>query len=280
VLETEWPALAAALPRLLLGENPRLQTLCFALRDFLDFSGRWDDWLRLSQQAEEKALAANDFSNAGWRAYDAGWAHCMRGQALEILACADHAEAHWQTAKAGTREQALTVRLRGVGHQLEKNYPAAIAAYQQALALDRTLAPEGVDVAIDLTNLADGERVSGDYPAAERDYREASCIFKKINHREGVATCTGNLAALALGRQDWPAAEQLAREALPLSEALGRQEVIGNVCHYLAKALARQGRPAEGLPYARRALDISTKLRKPDDLEDAQAALSECQPPG
>jgi ATP/maltotriose-dependent transcriptional regulator MalT len=42
-LEAEWPTLAAALPRLVQGENGRLQTLCLALDRFLDFSGRWDD---------------------------------------------------------------------------------------------------------------------------------------------------------------------------------------------------------------------------------------------
>src|SRR5262249_50090301 len=64
-LEAEWPTLAAALPRLVQGENGRLQTLCLALDRFLDFSGRWDDLVRLSQQAEAKALAANDLDNAG-----------------------------------------------------------------------------------------------------------------------------------------------------------------------------------------------------------------------
>lgn len=32
----------------------------------------------------------------------------------------------------------------------------------------------------------------------------------------------GNLAVLALDRQNWPQAETLAREALPLSEKVGR----------------------------------------------------------
>ena len=87
---------------------------------------------------------------------------------------------------------------------------------------------------------------------------------------------TGNLAALALDREDWPGAETLAREALPLSEKLGRQELIASNCHRLAKALARQGKKLEGLPYARRAVDIYIRLGSPE-LQGARKMLRECE---
>ena len=56
---------------------------------------------RSNQQAEAKAVAAGDHDNAGWRAYQAGWVHYLRGQADAVLACADRAAAHWQTAQVG-----------------------------------------------------------------------------------------------------------------------------------------------------------------------------------
>jgi tetratricopeptide (TPR) repeat protein len=109
--------------------------------------------------------------------------------------------------------------LSGIGHEIQQDYAAAIAAFQQALALWRTLNPESEHVASDLNDLAGVERLSGDYAAAERNYTEALRIVKQINYHEGVATCTGNLAENALDREDWPAAERLSREALPLAEA-------------------------------------------------------------
>jgi tetratricopeptide (TPR) repeat protein len=278
-LEAEWPTIEAALPLFLQGKNDRLQSLCNALNRFLEFSGRWDERLSLNLQAEAKALAAGDLYSAGWRAQRAGWMYCRRGQAQAVLDYAARCEAHWQKANAGAREKAIAIRLRGLGHKLEENYVAAIAAYKESLDLFRTIEPERDEVAMGLNSLAEVEQLSGDYAAAERDYREALRIARKVNDREGVADITGNLAGLALDREQWAEAEALAREALELAEKVGRKELVGSDCWRLAKAMDRQGRPAEGLPYARRAAQIFEKLRSPE-LENARAVLKECESSG
>jgi tetratricopeptide (TPR) repeat protein len=166
--------------------------------------------------------------------------------------------------------------LRGVGYELTKDYFAAISAFREAIELLRTLDSESIDIAINLSSLASAERESGDLDSAERDYREALRISRILGNQEGVAMDTGNLAALALDRQDWPGGETLARKALLLSEKIGRQELIGSNLNRIAKSLVAQGKKAEALPYAQRAVEIFIRLNSPR-LGDARGVLAECE---
>jgi tetratricopeptide (TPR) repeat protein len=262
------------LPLFLAGPNDRLQRVCDALFNFLDFTGRWDESLSLNQQAEAKAVAAGDLANAGWRAYDAGYVHHFRQQADAVLECADRAIAHWQTAQAGTRELSAAIRLRGIGHQLKKQYPDAIASYRESLHLLNSSSGEHMDMemAIALNALANAERLSGDLRAAERDYREALRVAHVIGDVASVANITGNLAELALDRGDWSLAETLSRESLPLAERVGRMELVALNSRRLAEILVRQGKHVEAVSYARRSVEIYTRLGHPD-LEAARETL-------
>ena len=274
-LETAWPQIAAALPVLMAGDNRRLQTVCDALGRFLDFSGRWDDWLALSTEAEAKAERAKDFNSAGWRAQEAGWCHFLRGQSAEVLSWAGRSAARWEMAQVGARERAIAITLRAHGHLSAKDCPAAIAAYHEALELYTSLSPKSRDVSIILNWLGEALRESGQFDEAVVCYRDALAVAKDVSYPEGVAICTGNLAELALDCRQWSEAEPLAREALKLSEETGRKELIAHGCWRLATALARQGRGGEGRYHAERAVAIFTELRSPK-LAEAQAVLNEC----
>lgn len=274
-IECEWPVVEAALPLFIQGENTRLQTLCAALSKFLNFSGRWDERLRLSQKAEENALAGDDFHNAGWRAYDQGWVYQLRGQAVGVFHCADRADNHWQKAETGTREKADLLRLRGLGHRLQKDYRAAIETLKEALKWWRELSSESPDVAMVLNDLADAERRIGDHANAKRHICDALRIAENLGNREGVAMFTGSLAGIARDMKEWVEAERLARLALTLAEDVGRQQLIAGNCRRLASVLARQDRKLEALPYAERSVEIYTRLRSAG-LRRAQAVLKEC----
>ena len=275
-LEAAWPIVVASFPSILSGSNEKLQEKCDALIDFLNFSGRWDEWLTLSKEAEKQAIASGDWENAGWRAYDAGWVHFLRAQSEKVIICVNRAEQHWMQAGVGDREKAFAMRLRGLGHQLARNYDAAIVAFREAVSLHRKLNPISEDVSMGLNSLASVQQLSGDYEAAEQDYNEALGIAKVINYFEGIATYNINLTALAINREDWQKAETLARELLPLGEKLGNQQFIATNYALIAKALAMQDKKTEGLSHAKKAVDIYDRLGSPD-LAYAQEVLKLCE---
>lgn len=269
-LEKAWPGIFAAIQC----ASAPLCLMYPPLMTFLDFSGRWDERVWLAQKAEEEALAADDSTHAGWCAFAAGYTHFRRGQALEVLASASQAAMHW--CEAGAEEQATAIRLRGKGRQLEKNYPAAIDDYLQALTLHRSIDPESASVAVILNDIGNVERLMEHRSAAESYYREALRIATKISFPDGIATYTGNLSELALDREDWFEAEHLASEALRLAEAIRRQELVGISCQRLAKALVRQGKRVKAFVNAQRAVEVLSKLKSPNALDDAQMVLHEC----
>ena len=274
-LEAAWPQVSAALPVLIAGDNQRLQTVTEALFKFLDFSGYWDDLIALCTAAEAKAERAGDFKSAGGAAYDAGLCYFKRGQAADVLACANRAATHWKAARAGARDRALAERLLGLGHKLAGDYPAAVKVFNRTLDFWRHFSPKSREMANDLSELGDVLRRLGQFDKAESHYREALAISKALPEPEGIAISTGNLAELALDREQWPKAERLAREALKLIENIGNKDQIAFDSWCLAKALARQGHGSEGLSYAERAVAIYTELRSPH-LGNAQAVLEEC----
>jgi|GEM_PF-63870 len=271
-LESNWALIESSLPLFMQGDNKRLQHVCGKMENFLSFSGRWEERLKLNLKAEERAAAKKDLYNAGWRAVGAGYVHQRRADAAEVLKCAARAEGYWQ--KAGAREKAAALYLRGIGHQLEKNYPEAIRAYKEMLALDKKQKAESADVAADYNSLAEAERHSGDYASAERDYAEALRIATKVKDQEGIAIYTHNTAELALDREDWARAESLGCEALPLAEKLNRKDMIAACCLTLARALAKQDRRSDGVPYAQRAEEIYERLKSPD-VEKAREVVKE-----
>ena len=133
----------------------------------MQFSGRWDEQLSLSELAEEKALTARDFYSAGARAYEIGWFYHLREESQQVLTYAARCADHWKKSpQAGSRETAIALRLRGHGFSLQEDYAQAIKTYKEALEIDRALALVSTDVASGLNSLAEAERAVGNLDAS------------------------------------------------------------------------------------------------------------------
>ncbi len=276
VLDSAWPTIAAAIPRFLVGANDRLQQICGALQFFLNYTGRWDERITLAIDSEKKAVYAEDYYNAGWRACELGWTHIYRRQANQVLACAERAATYWQKANSGQREKAIAFRIKGIGYTLLGDYSAAIEALKKALGIFKTVNSGNRDITSSLIDLAKAKNIAGDRDGAEQDYDEALWIAKNSNDFVSIAILTGNLAALALEKKQWSEAEKLASEALLFSKQIGRLELIGDNCSRLVQAFQKQDKKGEVLLYAEQAVQIYTKLGHPG-LAAAIKTLKECE---
>lgn len=278
VLDAAWPMIAATLPSFVKGSNERLQKICMALYDFLRVTDRTDERLALSLEAERKANQEKDSVHAGWAAYRTGSVYSMQGNAAKTIKYAERAIHYFNSAEVEPRTRAYAIGLQGVGYLLAGDYGTAAAILSKALETRSVLPGDHWEIALGLDHLASAKRGLGDLVAAECDYKEAVRIAKAGGYGEGAATSLVNLADLALGRKDWGAAETLAREALPLAEGvgrIGRQEIIARVCQRLAKALASQAKADEALSYARRSVDLFTRIGSPK-VAGARETLREC----
>jgi nucleoside phosphorylase/tetratricopeptide (TPR) repeat protein len=276
VLEAEWPTLVAALSLFQHGDNDRLQSVCAALDDFLGASGRWDERLTIYQIAFDRAVEIGDSYTAGWRAFSVAWTYMQRDQISAGIAWSARCADQWAASPQSTgRERAFGILLRGIGHEEQKEYRAALLAHRQSLRLLRAIEPESLDVAFVLASLADVERDQDNYSAAGRNYRESLRIARAMNDRGGIALNTGKLAQLAIDQGAWVDGGRLAQEALDLAESVGLQELVAYNCRRLAEALVGQGKSQEALPFALRSVEISRRLRIPSELEKAQAVVKQ-----
>lgn len=283
VLETEWEVINAAIPLFLQGDNQRLQNIFEALRTFLFFSGRWDEYLFLCHRAEEKAFDSNDYYSAGWRANNAAIIQFLRNQPDRFLFYASRCENYWQKITMEGNEKATIINLHGLGHLLKDEFQLAKDKFQEALVLYHTVSPESEEIVTTLFNLASIELELGDLNGYERDMRDAIRIAQRINSSEiDAILATYDIVYKFEGREldelnneELDKAEEIARRGLDLAEALRRQDLIGINCVDIADILAKKGKADDGRPFASRAVEIFTKLRSPH-LSLALETLENC----
>jgi class 3 adenylate cyclase/tetratricopeptide (TPR) repeat protein len=275
-LESQWMTIVPALRLFVSGSSARLQRVCAALSRYLYSSGRWDELLSLFKDAEKLALDAQDYKEAGWRAYQRGYIHFQRREEDKLRDCIARVTDYWGRPETHLREKAAGRRLQGLLHRLRGEWAEAISAFTCALEKDRRVMPMSRDVQKDLANLSRVEIEGGRKSEGEGHLREANEAAQAVEAETGNTNNASEDAAFALANGDWSDAEAKARDALRRAEGINRLDLVADNCLRIAQAMLKQGRGAEALPHAKRAVEFYIRSGSAD-LEIARSVLWECE---
>ncbi|HEY7473208.1 MAG TPA: adenylate/guanylate cyclase domain-containing protein [Gemmatimonadota bacterium] len=171
---------------------------------------------------------------------------------------------------AGLREQALSLKLLGMAHQVAGRFGEAQGRKEEALAIFRRMGDHQT-VGMMLNSLGETLRLKGDYAAARDRYQEALSIARETGHRPEQILCLSNLAGARLGLGEFEEAERLLTEAIDLAGPAG-YHVLPEAYRFLAEACLGMGRDDEALEAARLALTLS-RDESPDHLGHAWRVL-------
>jgi len=145
-----------------------------ALYQFLWFRGYWDERVRLSEWRYQVGKALNQWSDAGWGAYNVAWIHYYRAETERAASwAAQMAEA--MERGGSRRDKAVAIRLQGNIAQQRQNWAEAERLYQEALAIYRELGDEEVE-ATALNDLGIVAQTQKQYDRAESYYKQALAI--------------------------------------------------------------------------------------------------------
>lgn len=272
------------------------------LAAMLQRQARYRQALEVLANMQAAAAAAGDQEMQVWSQTSASGVHCRMGDLPAAMAAADQAEEIARTAGDRTvRAQALIAKawvlyhygegsrvldltrealgvlggeggqmviasawsMAATGHWILGNYAEAAAAWEQALAICRTIGDRYRTSSM-LNNLGANAYMRGDYGAAADIFREALEISRSIGSREAEALYRSNLGGALAGRGEHAQAAEILKSLL--AEAGDGGYEAPNSYRFLAEACMGLGRVDEAEAAARQSLAISQRMAAQDLL--------------
>ena len=169
--------------------------------------------------------------------------------------------------------QANSFKLQGVVCLQRGEYAQADSFFEQGLALCHEFGDRRNSAAM-WSNLGESARLKGDFAAAVGFYNKALAIARQIGSRESEIIYLSNLCGARLGLEQFSEAEADLRRLIPLASS-HVSSVLSEAFSFLAEACLGQGRLAEGLQAAQRALTLASDSGNELDLGIAQRLLGQ-----
>ncbi len=248
-----------------------------------DAQGDYTACLESATRAEEAAREADPLGQVelvralcqkGWTCYRLG----------DIEAALQNGEQALQlsTQLNLQREQADSLSLLGCVHSMLGHYGDAAHYNTSAVELYQELG-DRERIGVMLARLGDHAGMRGDYPAAVALYQEALKAAYETGNRNHEMAFLTSLSGARVGVGDYRVAEYDLRRVIRWAEISGQSGWLSEAYCFLAEACLGQGKAAEALPAARRALEVGQKIASPLLIATAWRtlgrAMAQMEPP-
>jgi serine/threonine protein kinase/predicted ATPase len=210
----------------------------------------------------EVAQALNLQSQASSRLGETGAALRLADRALALTS---------DLGESGRRVRAESLKSLGMAYHALGKFEQADEFKAQSLATYRELG-DLLKVGNLLNSLGETARLRGDYAAAFARYQEALAIAREIGNRSGEILYLANLGGARVGLGEYEAAEADLHQTIEMATAAGFIGLSENY-RFLAEALLGQGKTAEALDSARRALELGREIENQEHVAEAWRVL-------
>jgi predicted ATPase len=221
--------------------------------------------IEAAEKAELLARGAGEGCSAelARAAHLKGWAYYRLGDAAAVLSLAD------LTLKLAEQSNDLfskagSYKLFGVAHLQLGHYQDADGYFLKGLDMCEELGDRRNAGAM-FSNLGESARLRGDYRAAVELYERALAVAKEIGDRPSEAIYLNNLCGARLGLRQFQEAEDGLRQVIALTD-MPRSCSLAETYSFLARACLGQGKDAEALEAAQRAIAIAKESENHLDL--------------
>jgi tetratricopeptide (TPR) repeat protein len=230
----------------------------FALTEFLDLRGYWDEGIRSGQQALAAArYSQNESSVAAW-AHNLAIMHHSRGE-LESAQRLYNESLEIKKRLGNQRGIASTLHQLGTLAQDEGEIEEARRLFNESLEIAKRLGHQK-GIAIILHHLGMLAQDEGKVEEARRLYNESLEIEKRFGDESGIATTLHELGRLAQAQGKVEEARRLYNESLEIKKKLGDQSGIADTLNGLAVIVQAQGEVEEARRLFNESLEIEKRL--------------------
>jgi signal transduction histidine kinase/DNA-binding response OmpR family regulator len=162
------------------------------------------------------------------------------------------------------------INLGGWYHK-QKTYDTAMVYFQQGIALSREINHREF-LANGLINLASTQRATQQYPAALASLQEVEQLYQEMDYTPGVAVIWAKYGRFYLAQEEYRQAIAYCERALPVIEANGEVETLGDIYSCLYQAYQGLGNAAQALAMHNRWHELEGEI---NDLSTQKVAIQE-----